>query len=438
MALDYENAGTFGSEREAEDWTQRNRTDLRDPHIRIAGGQSTIQETSKLKRKSPNSYLKGKAANDLARRVFKEYRAGKSVREIAGSYELSQSKIRDIVNRRLDAEYRDVTAPRLIRQYCDEGRALEIPLNALLGKRTGVYCWASKMLGEKALLREIKALYEDFTLEHLQHCIYDCEVHLAKIEALIGPLQLMSVEAFHHRARQRVAAYRSQNRFYKIRYIDWDTRPNSYFAGTNRYERWHDWLMHPQVNECFNPNQTLHDIVARMESRFDAAIHYEDQEAAEAEYRQLERLIAENNGPIEFAQFVAQGRAIWRKRKVGSIEAAYNSTLDPVAEARQRESIARSKLKTHAATIAIRMALMFGSIMLLAHEMSAINDPQYLARMNAPAMIFYITASIAGAAAAALALFTLQSARGLSQQIKEHRSAKASLARQMDRGPALT
>ncbi len=184
------------------------------------------------------------------------------------------------------------------------------------------------MLNEGAPLREVKALYEDFTLEHLQHCIYDCEAHLAKIEALIGPLQLMSVEAFHHRARQRVAAYRSQNRFHKIRYIDWDTRPNSYFAGTNRFERWHDCSLHPRVNESFNPNQTLHDIVARMESRFDAAIHYKNREVAEAEYRQLERLIAENNGPTEFTQFVAQGRAIWRKRKADRADAAYNSTPD--------------------------------------------------------------------------------------------------------------
>lgn len=437
MAFEYKDAATVGSEREAKDGAQRNKVDLRDLHIRNAGSQSAIQETSKLKRKSPNSYLKGKAANDLASRVFKEHRAGKSVREIAGSYELSQSKIRDIVKRRLDAEYRDVTSPRLIRQYCDEGRALEIPLNVFLGKRTGVYCWASKMLGDKAPLREIKALYEDFTLEHLQHCIYDCEAHLAKIEALIGPLQLMSVEAFHHRARQRVAAYRSQNRFHKIRYIDWDTRPNSYFAGTNRFERWHDWSLHPRVNESFNPNQTLHDIVARMESRFDAAIHYKNQEVAEAEYRQLERLIAENNGPTEFTQFVAQGRAIWRKRKADRADAAYNSTPDPISEARQRESDARSRLKTHSAMIAIRMALMLGSIMLLAHEISAINDPQYLARKNSSAISFYITASIAGAAAVALALFALQSARGIRQQIKDYRSAKASLDHQMSPGSAL-
>ena len=86
--------------------------------------------------------------------------------------------------------------------------------------------------------------------------------------------------------------------------------------------------MHPRVNESFNPNQTLHDIVARMESRFDAAIHYKNREVAEAEYRQLERLIAENNGPTEFTQFVAQGRAIWRKRKADRADAAYNSTPD--------------------------------------------------------------------------------------------------------------
>ncbi|KTE12048.1 MULTISPECIES: hypothetical protein [Pseudomonadota] len=438
MALEYKDAGTVGSKRGAKDGAQHKKVDLRDLHIRNAGGQSTVQKTSEFKRRSPNSYLKGEAANNLARRVFKEHRAGKSVREIAGCFELSQTKIRVLVNRGLDAEFRDVTAPRMIQQYCDEGRQLDIPLNVLLGKRTGVHCWTSKMLNEGALLREVKALYEDFTLEHLQHCIYNCDAHLAKIEALIGPLQLMSVEAFHHRARQRVAAYRSQNRFHKIRYIDWDTRPNSYFACTNRYEQWHDWVLHPRVNECFNPNQTLHDIIARMESVFSAAIYYRNQEAAEAEYRHLERLIAENNGPREFTQFVAQGRAIWRKRKADRAEAAYNSTPDPIVEARQRESIARSRLITHAGTIAIRMALMFGSIILLAHEMSVINDPQYLARMNVPAMSFYITAFIAGAAAVALALFTFQSARGFSQQIKEHRSAKASLDHQMDRGSALT
>lgn len=39
MAFDYEDVGTFGSEREAKDWAQRNRIDLRDLHIRNAGGQ---------------------------------------------------------------------------------------------------------------------------------------------------------------------------------------------------------------------------------------------------------------------------------------------------------------------------------------------------------------------------------------------------------------
>ena len=39
MAFDYEDAGTFGSEREAKDWALRNKIDLRDLHIRNAGGQ---------------------------------------------------------------------------------------------------------------------------------------------------------------------------------------------------------------------------------------------------------------------------------------------------------------------------------------------------------------------------------------------------------------
>lgn len=34
MAYDYEDAGTFGSEREAKDWAHRNKVDLRDLHIR--------------------------------------------------------------------------------------------------------------------------------------------------------------------------------------------------------------------------------------------------------------------------------------------------------------------------------------------------------------------------------------------------------------------
>jgi hypothetical protein len=38
MAFDYEDAGTFGSEREAKDWAHRNKIDLRDLHIRRAGG----------------------------------------------------------------------------------------------------------------------------------------------------------------------------------------------------------------------------------------------------------------------------------------------------------------------------------------------------------------------------------------------------------------
>lgn len=39
MAFDYEDAGTFESEREAKDWAQRNKVDLRDLHIRNVGGQ---------------------------------------------------------------------------------------------------------------------------------------------------------------------------------------------------------------------------------------------------------------------------------------------------------------------------------------------------------------------------------------------------------------
>ena len=37
MAFDYEDAGTFGSEREAKDWAHRNKVDVRDLHIRNAG-----------------------------------------------------------------------------------------------------------------------------------------------------------------------------------------------------------------------------------------------------------------------------------------------------------------------------------------------------------------------------------------------------------------
>lgn len=39
MAFDYEDAGTFESEREAKDWAHRNRVDLRDLHIRSVGGE---------------------------------------------------------------------------------------------------------------------------------------------------------------------------------------------------------------------------------------------------------------------------------------------------------------------------------------------------------------------------------------------------------------
>ena len=54
MALEYEDAGTVGSEREAKDGAQRNKVDLRDLHIRNAGGQSTVQKTSEFKRRSVN------------------------------------------------------------------------------------------------------------------------------------------------------------------------------------------------------------------------------------------------------------------------------------------------------------------------------------------------------------------------------------------------
>ena len=41
MAFDYEDAGTFGSEREAKDWAQRNKVDLRDLHIRNVGASAS-------------------------------------------------------------------------------------------------------------------------------------------------------------------------------------------------------------------------------------------------------------------------------------------------------------------------------------------------------------------------------------------------------------
>ncbi|MBN06098.1 MULTISPECIES: hypothetical protein [Alphaproteobacteria] len=39
MAYDYEDVGTFGSKRAAEDWAHRNKVDLRDLHIRNLGGE---------------------------------------------------------------------------------------------------------------------------------------------------------------------------------------------------------------------------------------------------------------------------------------------------------------------------------------------------------------------------------------------------------------
>lgn len=38
MVFDYEDAGTFGSEREVKGWAHRNRVDLRVLHIRSVGG----------------------------------------------------------------------------------------------------------------------------------------------------------------------------------------------------------------------------------------------------------------------------------------------------------------------------------------------------------------------------------------------------------------
>lgn len=58
MAFDYEDAGTFGSEREAKDWAHRNKVDLRDLHIRNVGGERVevgIRKSAYDKKESYNN-----------------------------------------------------------------------------------------------------------------------------------------------------------------------------------------------------------------------------------------------------------------------------------------------------------------------------------------------------------------------------------------------
>ena len=49
-------AGTFGSEREAKDWAQRNKVDLRDLHIRNVGGQRVEVGIRKSAYDTPENY----------------------------------------------------------------------------------------------------------------------------------------------------------------------------------------------------------------------------------------------------------------------------------------------------------------------------------------------------------------------------------------------
>lgn len=58
MAFDYEDAGTFGSEREAKDWAHRNKVDLRDLHIQNVGGERVevgIRKSAYYKKESYNN-----------------------------------------------------------------------------------------------------------------------------------------------------------------------------------------------------------------------------------------------------------------------------------------------------------------------------------------------------------------------------------------------
>ena len=55
MALEYKDAGTVGSKRGAKDGAQHKKVDLRDLHIRNAGGQSTVQKTSESSADHPTA-----------------------------------------------------------------------------------------------------------------------------------------------------------------------------------------------------------------------------------------------------------------------------------------------------------------------------------------------------------------------------------------------
>jgi hypothetical protein len=268
------------------------------------------------RRYSENAYLRGNKAEARNRKIFAAHKAGKRVREIARKFQLSQTKIRDVLKKMLDAEFKHVMAPQLIEEHIAAGTPAQIPLSVLIGERRyHDWHWAARCLGGDPPISEVKAYYEDFTREQVNAYIRDFDEHIAAIEHCLGPVAFMSVEQFHARALARIDFYRSQNRWHMMRYIDWDPRPESFFAKTLPSRSYTTGQYHRTTNSSFDPEMTLAMAASGMGTGFyNTCIYYDDQVRAEHEYVALECLVRRHGGPGNFTKFVKRARENWRDR----------------------------------------------------------------------------------------------------------------------------
>ena len=316
---------------------------------------------------SPNKRLRTPALEARNKAIYLAHKGGFDNLKIARKFRISKQTVAKAIKDERKREYRNVIAPQMVQEMARAGRAGEVPFSIFQGyddNRTGG--WAVRVLGGNPALGEVVALYRQFTYKHLRAYVPRFDEDLPRLRELFGDLNLPSQEEFDAAAAERISRRSEEADWLDVRYIDWDTRPQSHFAGTRNIDNWRTWSFRSRWD--FHPEMTLGDLREELRSYGGSKLTpplTKSRTEAEREYKVLEELVERYGGPRFITQMIQIDRGIWDKHEGRAVATVAESNAPLVLEApqpfRDRHPIASGLLSAKATAAAIcAAALTFG------------------------------------------------------------------------------
>lgn len=284
-------------------------------------------EVGPKRRYSQNAYLRGGAVIKLRNKIFADYKKGVKVKALRVKYELSETRIRQLIRKAKTDEYRSVTAPAIIATHVAANDAANIPLSAFYGDED-IYHWLPSRHPDIKILGQAKALYEEFTRQHISSFLgRQFADEIAKLEALLGPVKFMTPESFQERADRRVAAHISQDILGEVRYIDFDPRAASYVI---------------QVHPCTITLGEVYRLYSNEDYRFGSFANANGKRNGELD-KILVALERHHRGLSDFKKLIEKAKA--HNAKCESEMAARAAKKDPILRLQEQVKFATSDLR---------------------------------------------------------------------------------------------